>query len=89
VLVSRREWICMSKKQHHRITRMSVSRLREATIRRHTASMARALTWLRNTSPDCVAQKSASIITSRERIYFATQESSCRRDTAASRMGIK
>ena len=37
---------------------MSVSRSREATIKRHTAAMARALIWLRNISPVCGAPRS-------------------------------
>ena len=45
-------------KQCHGMTRMSVSRSRETTIKRHTASIARALTWLRHT-PDCGAVGSA------------------------------
>jgi hypothetical protein len=40
------------------ITHMSVSRSRESTIKRHTASMARALTWLKNTSHVCVVPRS-------------------------------
>lgn len=54
-LASRREWLCIPVKRRHGITFMSISRSRESTIRRHTASIARALSWLRNTSLACGA----------------------------------
>ena len=43
---------------------MSVSRSKELNIRRHTASMARALTWLRNPSAISAGPGSASTIAS-------------------------
>jgi hypothetical protein len=87
---SRRERWCMPTKRHHGIAYMSVSRSRESTIRRHTASMARALTWLRSSSSACDEPKSASIITSRERICFATHRGPHGvRTTAGSRMPIR
>ena len=48
-LASRRKRLRMPAKRHHGITDMSISRSRESAIRRHTASMARALTWLKRT----------------------------------------
>lgn len=65
---------CTLTRPDHGITCMSVSRSRESIIRRHTASMALALTWLRNTSPGSVSPKSASTITSRARISSATRK---------------
>jgi hypothetical protein len=44
-------------KQHHGIESMSVSRSRELAVRRHTASMARALTWLRSISVHSVVPR--------------------------------
>jgi hypothetical protein len=86
--VSRRERLCMLTKQHHGITYMSVLRSRELTIRRHTASMARALTWLRNTSLDCAAPRSAFTTTSPVRISSDMLRSPHGvRTTVASRMG--
>jgi hypothetical protein len=71
-------------------TCMSVSRSRESIIRRHTASMALVLTWLRNTSPASDALRSASTTTSRGRISSATRKSlHGGKTTAASRMGIR
>ena len=68
---------------------MSVSRSRESIIRRHTASMALALTWLRNTSSGSDALRSASITTSRGPISSATRKSRHGgKITAASRMAI-
>ena len=57
----------MATKRRPETTFMSVSRSRESTIRRHTASMALALTWLRNTSPGSAALRSAFTATSRAR----------------------
>jgi hypothetical protein len=54
-------------------TSMSVSRSRESIIRRHTASMALALTWLRSTSHASGAPRSASITTSPGRSFSATR----------------
>ena len=54
---------------------MSVSRSRESTIRRHTASMARALTWLKNTSPGSAAPRSVSSIISLGPIFSSTRKS--------------
>ena len=54
---------------------MSVSRSRESAIRRHTASMALALTWLRNTSFGSVAPKPASATLSRARTASARRKS--------------
>jgi|ERR1700738_3359400 len=69
---------------------MSVSRSRESIIRRHTASMALALTWLRSTSHGSDALRSASIITSQGRISSATRKSRHGgKTTAASRMAIR
>jgi hypothetical protein len=73
--VSRRERLFMLTKQHHGMVCMSVSRLRESTIRRHTASMARALTWLRNTSPACAGPRSAFTTTLPGHICSDTRES--------------
>jgi len=42
---------------------MSVSRSRESTIKRHTASMARALAWLKNTSSCTVPESVFTTIT--------------------------
>jgi hypothetical protein len=52
------ERLCIPTKQHHGITYMIVSRSRKSTIRRHTASVARALAWLKNTSPVFVVPSS-------------------------------
>jgi hypothetical protein len=41
----------MPTKQRLRIMFMSVSKLRASIIKRHTASMAHVLTWLRNSFP--------------------------------------
>jgi hypothetical protein len=49
-LRARTQRLFVPTKQYHGIIRMSVSRSKESTIRRHTASMARALTWLRGIS---------------------------------------
>jgi hypothetical protein len=80
----------MPTKQHHGITNMSVSRSRESTIRRHIASIARALTWLRNTSPAYDAPSSAFTTTSQDRIFSDMPKSPHgERTTAASRMAIR
>ena len=63
----------MPTKRHHGITYMSVSRSRELTIRRHIASMARALTWLKNTSLDSVEPRSPFTTTSPVRISSGTR----------------
>lgn len=56
---ARKKRFCTPTKRHHGMNCMSVSKSRESTIKRHTASMARALTWLRNTSSVYAAPKSA------------------------------
>ena len=72
------------------ITFMSVSRSRDSIIRRHTTSMALALTWLRNTSPACAAPRSASTTTSRRvSPALCAGESSWREVTAAFPTGIR
>lgn len=64
---------------------MSVSRSRESIVRKHTASMARALIWLNNTSPACVVPGSAFTTTSPVRISSVTRRSRHSGKTAASR----
>jgi hypothetical protein len=69
---------------------MSVSRSRESIIRRHTASMALALTWLRNTSHASDVPRSAFTTTSRARTSSDTLRSRHGgKITAASRMAIR
>jgi len=68
------------------ITCMSVSRSKESTIKRHTASMARALTWLRNAS----APRSEFATISPVRISSASRRSrDGARTTATHRTGIR
>ena len=64
--------------------------IKRMTIRRHTASMARALTWLRNTFPAYDPPRSESITTSPVRISSGTLRILHGvRITAASRMAIR
>jgi hypothetical protein len=53
---------------------MSVSRSRESNVRRHTASMALALAWLRNTSPGCAVSRSVFTATSRAHTFTAVRK---------------
>ena len=61
-------------RRDRRLSRKQNGIRKESIIRRHTASMALALTWLRNTSPGSDALRSASIITSRGRMSPATRK---------------
>jgi hypothetical protein len=72
-LVSRRERWCVPMKRRHGMIYMSVSRSRELIIRRHTASMARALIWLKNTSPACAVPGPALATTPPVRISRVTR----------------
>jgi hypothetical protein len=75
---------------HAGIIEMSVSRSRGSIIRRHTASMAHVLTWLRNTFPASDAPRLAPITISPERTYSATRKRvHGGKITAASRMAIR
>jgi hypothetical protein len=77
-------------KQRAGIIYMSVSRSRGSSIRRHTASMAHVLTWLRNTFPAPEAPRLAPITISPERTYSAARKRiHSGKITAASRMAIR
>jgi len=87
---SRRERSFIPTKRRLGITVMSVSRSRESIIKRHTASMALALTWLRNTSHGSVAPRSAFTTTSRAPTFSATRKSPHGvRTTAANQMASR
>jgi hypothetical protein len=85
----RRNGRACRRSSYHRRTCVSVSSSRESTIRRHTASMARALAWLKNTSA-CAVPKSDFTTISPVRISSVTLRTPyCERTTAASRMAIR
>ena len=68
---------------------MSVSRSRESIIRRHTTSLALALTWLRSTSPGSAAPRPAPVPGSRSGIATETSREAAPASKRAATRGFQ